>query len=206
MTIEEKNQRKKEYLKQYREKNKEKLKTENKLYREQNKEKLKEMRKEYYEKNKTIILEKISKYQKENKETINKVKNAYRKNRRQTDPLYNLTHNIRALIKISFTEKGLNKNSKTSTILGCSFEDFKQHIEALWSHPNNLDENGNVWMNWDNKGLYNGECYYGWDIDHVIPVSTGITEEEVMKLNHFTNLQPLCSKINRDVKKNKLTF
>ena len=35
-----------------------------------------------------------------------------------------------------------------------------------------------------------------------------ITEEQksdVIKLNHYTNLQPLCSKINRDVKRNKIT-
>ena len=25
-----------------------------------------------------------------------------------------------------------------------------------------------------------------------------------IKLNHYTNLQPLCSKINRDIKKDKL--
>ena len=28
-----------------------------------------------------------------------------------------------------------------------------------------------------------------------------LTEEEVLKLNHFTNLQPLCSKMNRDIKR-----
>jgi hypothetical protein len=61
-------------------------------------------------------------------------------------------------------------------------------------------------MTWDNKGLYNGELNYGWDIDHVIPVSSGMTEEEVVKLNHFTNLQPLCSKINRDIKRNNIIF
>ena len=61
------------------------------------------------------------------------------------------------------------------------------------------------WMNWENKGLYNGKLNYGWDIDHKIPVSSATTEEELVKLNHYTNLQPLCSKINRDIKKNKIT-
>jgi hypothetical protein len=55
-------------------------------------------------------------------------------------------------------------------------------------------------MNWDNYGLYNGESNYGWDIDHIIPSSSAITEEELIKLNHFTNLQPLCSYINRKIK------
>ena len=55
-------------------------------------------------------------------------------------------------------------------------------------------------MNWDNYGLYNGTENYGWDIDHIKPSSLAINEEELLKLNHFSNLQPLCSYINRDVK------
>ena len=61
-------------------------------------------------------------------------------------------------------------------------------------------------MTWENKGKYNGEVNYGWDIDHIIPVSSGMTEEEVVKLNHFTNLQPLCCKINRDIKRDNIIF
>jgi hypothetical protein len=196
MTLEEKIQHKKEYQKAYREKNKEKAKMEHKKYEEKNKDLLKQKRKEYYENNKSIILLKRLKYQKENKEKINKVKNVYRLNRRKTDSLYNLKHNIRALITSSFKEKGLKKNSKTCEILGCSFDDFKQHLESKFES----------WMTWNNKGLYNGELNYGWDIDHIIPVSSGMTEEEVVKLNHFTNLQPLCSKINRDIKRNNIIF
>jgi len=30
------------------------------------------------------------------------------------------------------------------------------------------------------------------------------TEEDVIKLNHYTNLQPLCSKINRDIKRGNI--
>jgi hypothetical protein len=61
-------------------------------------------------------------------------------------------------------------------------------------------------MNWENRGLYNGELNYGWDIDHKIPLSTAETEEEIYKLNHYSNLQPLCSKVNRDIKKDKLEY
>jgi hypothetical protein len=59
-------------------------------------------------------------------------------------------------------------------------------------------------MTWDNYGRYNGDFNYGWDLDHIIPVSIGVTKEEIIELNHYTNLQPLCSKINRDIKKDKL--
>ncbi len=61
-------------------------------------------------------------------------------------------------------------------------------------------------MSWDNYGKYNGELYYGWDIDHIIPSTSANTEDEIYMLNHYTNLQPLCSKINRDIKIDKLYF
>ena len=61
-------------------------------------------------------------------------------------------------------------------------------------------------MTWENRGLYNGELNYGWDIDHIIPISSGNTEEEIIKLNHYSNLQPLCSKINRDIKRDRLDY
>lgn len=59
-------------------------------------------------------------------------------------------------------------------------------------------------MNWDNYGLYNGEPKYGWDIDYKIPTSSAITEEDVIKLNHYSNLQPLCSYVNRVVKRDNV--
>ena len=59
-------------------------------------------------------------------------------------------------------------------------------------------------MNWDNQGLYNMELNYGWDLDHIIPLSSATTEEEIIKLNHYTNLQPLCSRVNRDIKRDNI--
>ena len=61
-------------------------------------------------------------------------------------------------------------------------------------------------MNFDNYGKYNGEFNFGWDIDHIIPTSSAKTEEEIIKLNHYTNLKPLCSKINRDIKRNNINY
>ena len=36
-----------------------------------------------------------------------------------------------------------------------------------------------------------GNCKNCWHIDHKIPISSPKTEEEIYKLNHYTNLQPL---------------
>lgn len=185
---------KKLYQKKWREANKEKRKKDHKIWCEANKDDQLKKRKEYYETNKLKIKEKVNEYQKTNKDKINKTKSLYRKNRRKTDTLYKLTHNIRSLIQISFKSKNIKKNNKTIDILGCSYEEFKIYIESQFES----------WMNWENKGLYNGELNYGWDIDHRVPLSSALTEEDVIILNHYTNLQPLCSKVNRDIKRNKL--
>jgi hypothetical protein len=56
-------------------------------------------------------------------------------------------------------------------------------------------------MNWDNYGLYNGELNYGWDIDHVIPLKNSDNYDDTIKLCHYSNLQPLCSLVNRNIKR-----
>lgn len=53
-------------------------------------------------------------------------------------------------------------------------------------------------MCWDNYGLF------GWHIDHIIPLSSANTLNEMLKLNHYTNLQPLWWKDNLSKGKNIL--
>ena len=133
--------------------------------------------------------EHIRNYSKNNRTTIN----IQVKSRRKNDPIFKLSRDIRTSINQRLKGK-YKKSKKTEEILGCTFEEFKQHIESLWE----------PWMNWNNHGLYNGELNYGWDIDHIIPASSAQSEDEIYKLNHYTNLQPLCSYINRRVKINSL--
>jgi hypothetical protein len=59
-------------------------------------------------------------------------------------------------------------------------------------------------MSWDNRGKFNGEANYGWDLDHIKPLSSAQTIEEVKELCHYTNIQPLCSYMNRCVKRDNL--
>lgn len=166
--------------------NKEKRKEVQRKYREENKEKLSQQKKEYYSKNK----EKIKKYKSDNKVKIAITK----KSRIENDIIFALSLRIRTSISNSIKRLGFSKKSKSEEILGCSFEEFKIYLEGKFED----------WMNWENRGLYNGEMNYGWDIDHVIPVSSAKTEEEVYILNHYSNLQPLCSYVNRCLKKNSL--
>lgn len=196
-----------EYYKQWREKNKEHVKEK----REETKEIRKVWRKQYDEKNREKINEQQREWRKKNPERVKEIdKERYKRNpqkrressrktykkRRQSDPVFRASENVRRLILLSFKGKGYTKKSKTYQILGCTFEEFKQHLEKQFE----------PWMNWDNYGKYNGELNFGWDIDHVIPRSTIKTEEDVSRLNHHTNLRPLCSKINRDIKKNNPDF
>jgi hypothetical protein len=193
---------KKEYDKQYRAKNAERIKEREKNnykelrkeYREKNKEQLKVKRLQYNQENKELIKETKKRYRQKHKEDIAMYMSNYRKNRKENDTLYKLKHCISTLIRQTLKKKGFNKNSRTHEILGCSVEEFKTHLENQFES----------WMTWDNYGLYNGTENYGWDIDHIKPSSSAITEEDVIKLNHYTNLKPLCSYVNRYVKKDRL--
>jgi hypothetical protein len=130
-------------------------------------------------------------WREENKDKIKLQKKEYRKRKKETDPLYRLHQLVSSIIRKSFNYNGFKKSSRTHEILGISFEEFKFYLESKFES----------WMNWENRGLYNGELNYGWDIDHIIPISSAKTEDDIIRLNHYSNLQPLCSKINRDIKK-----
>ncbi len=167
-----------------------------KKIRDNRKDKQRESARKYYLKNKDLIIKKSKKYQKNNWGSIKKYRRNYMKERRLTDPVFKLNSNTRTLIGNSFRQNKsgiFRKNSKTSKILGCTILEFKNHIETKFKS----------WMSWENYGKYNGEYNFGWDLDHIIPVSSAKTEEELIKLNHYSNFQPLCSKINRDEKISK---
>jgi hypothetical protein len=193
-------QKRKEYYYDNLESTKEKAKK----YRKENVEKIKQKQKEWFDNNPNYRKNWIndnSEYHKNYNEEYKKIRNEKTKERKKNDPIFNLRCYMNRMVNNSLKKNGFTKKSKTAEILGCSFEEFKQHIELLWSIPTNLDENGNVWMNWDNRGLYNGSPNYGWDIDHITPQSKAMTEDELIKLNYYKNLQPLCSYINRVIKR-----
>ena len=181
----------KEYFKEYS-KNNENLKEYQAEYRNKNKEYFNEYNKEYYLKNSDNIKNSVKEYRKNNREKINENVRL----RCKHDNLFSLRKSICKSILKSIKLSGYYKSSKTTEILGCNIEDLKIYLESKFED----------WMTWDNRGLYNGELNYGWDIDHIIPISSAKTEEEIVRLNHYSNLQPLCSKVNRDIKKDKIDY
>lgn len=196
-----------ESKRKYREKNKDSLRVKSLNYyhvtKEERSEKIKESnkkskegkdfseyRKVYYLNNKDKIKQTKKKYRDDNRDKVNDYNRRYIHDRLKNDIVFKLSHYYRGSIRKAFNRNGFSKNSKACEILGCSFIEFKFYLESKFED----------WMSWDNRGLYNGEFKYGWDIDHIIPLSSAETEDDVVRLNHYTNLQPLCSKINRDIK------
>jgi len=192
----------KEKQKEYRLRNKEKAKEYNeifklknkdyhKIYRLSNKEILKqkgkkysldkEYQKEYRLNNKEKAKEYHLYYNINNKEKRNK----YLRNKRLINPLFKLSSNIRNNINDAFKRQGFTKKSRTHQILGCSFEEFKQHLQIQFTKG----------MNWENAGK--------WHLDHIYPVSLAKDEEELIRLNHYTNFQPLWA-IDNLKKSNKI--
>lgn len=139
---------------------------------------------------------KKKKWREENVDKVRAIKNRYKTKKYNTDVLYNLKESTSNLIRNSFKSKG-SKKTKTTDILGCTINEFKIYLESKFE----------PWMDWENKGNWNGtptKERESWDIDHIIPLDTAVTEEDVIRLNHHTNLQPLCSYTNRYLKKNKI--
>ena len=123
----------------------------------------------WYEKNKQSKLEKCKKYRKENREVYRN----YMRNKRKNNHLFRCSSGIRALILACMKNGGFKKNTKTASILGCSFEEFKAHIESQFLEG----------MSWENRSE--------WHLDHIMPVSMAKTYDEVVRLNHYKNFRPI---------------
>lgn len=63
--------------------------------------------------------------------------------------------------------------------LGCGHAALKRHMATKFTE-------GMVW-----------EKYGQWEVDHITPLSAGRTVEELTRLCHYTNLQPLWKRDNR---------
>lgn len=174
-----------EYSANWYQKNKNRLKPIRKEWAKINKEKIKIKDKIYYYNNKEKILKYSADWYQKNKKRI--IKKELK--RKKTDPIYKMQCNLRTLIGHMIRKGGYSKKSKTIKILGCSYEEFKQHLESQFQEG----------MTWDNYGRN------GWHIDHIYPVSRARDEQHLLELNHYTNLQPLWEKDNI-AKGNKLDW
>jgi|688.fasta_scaffold434599_1 hypothetical protein len=146
-----------------------------KKFRENNPNKIKEIHKKWRDSNVPSERERSNNWKKNNK---NKVNN-YKKERRKTDSLYKIKENLRNRIRSFLKLNGIQKLNRTFDIVGCSPEFLKEYLEKKFTDG----------MSWDLIGNH-------IHIDHIIPLSSAKNSEEVYKLCHYTNLQPLWSKDN----------
>lgn len=107
--------------------------------------------------------------------------------KRKTDPIFALKHRVSCLLRQSLKSMNYKKGSLTQDIIGCTNNEFRRHIEKQFTKG----------MGWNN--------FSEWHIDHIVPVSVGKTEKQVIELNHFTNLRPLWASDNLK-KSNKVEF
>lgn len=157
-------------------------------YRAKNKEAIRERKKEDYIKNKDRHSKKSKEWYEINKERVsseNKIKyqlnknkiNAKIKKKKQENPIFRLQANLRSRLSIAL--KNNQKKGSAVRDLGCSIQFLKNHLESMFQPG----------MNWDNYGF--GE--YKWNVDHIIPLTmVDLTNrEQLLKVCHYTNLQPL---------------
>lgn len=136
-----------------------------------------EMKKIYNKENR----EKITNYQKKYRQLNPTYASDYQKNRREGDIVFRLVGNMRSRLCNIIRDK----SKTTLECLGIDVNTFKIYLESLFE----------VGMSWENYGE--------WEIDHKIPLSSAKNQDEVLKLNHYTNLQPLW-KLQNKQKSNKI--
>ncbi len=124
-----------------------------------------ELKKKYDSENR----ERLTEYQREYRTKNPSYILDYQKNRRSLDLNYRLMGNMRSrlcnIIK--------NKTKNTFECLGVNIDEFKNYIESKFTEG----------MTWENYGE--------WQIDHIIPISHGTNQDEICRLNYYTNLRPL---------------
>ena len=142
--------------------------------------------KKYIQDNHQKYLEYGRKYYDDNRESQKQQKREYYINNKdkyfkwQQEGMVKFKSNIRGLIYHSFKrnkENRYKKGKKTEEVLGCTFDHFIEHIMSLFTEGMTLDNHGK------------GSGF--WNFDHIIPLSSAQTEEELAKLCHYTNIQPL---------------
>ena len=151
---------------------KEQRKQERILQRELKEQKKGEHKKlmEYY---KTPEFKEIQRKRKREKEYIRW------KRRWNDDEMFAMKVRLRNLIRNSFRRGGYkNFNTSTENVIGMTYDEFKKYLESRFL-------NG---MSWDNRGE--------WHIDHIIPLSSAKSEQELISLCHYSNLQPLWGEDN----------
>lgn len=101
--------------------------------------------------------------------------------------MFNLKSRVRSRVSNIFRRRGWKKTDHCCDLVGCDWETLKKHMEQQFLEG----------MSWSNRGQ--------WHIDHRMPLSSAKTLDELKKLCHYTNLQPLWA-VDNLAKRDKIPF
>ena len=164
--------------KRYFDKNKEKINEYQKLYRLKNSVELSLYNKEWYNKNRALCIKKSV---------------ANLKRLRSENPRVRFSDNLRSLIRSSFYRRGLKKPGKIFNLLGFTPKDLYDYLSKWLNKP------------CEHCGVILIENPRNFVIEHITPLCSANSEQEIINLNKLKNLRLLCSgcnlkKISSDVK------
>lgn len=160
----------------------------NRFYTE-NKETILKKQHQFYKDNQKIMLERKKEYAKSHKNQLRTYHRNYIHNRRKNDDIFRFKSQIRHLINQSFRRQGKQKKGKTEKIVGCDFQTLYYYLLDTYKQIYGIE--------WDGIEKVH--------IDHIIPLATANTEQEIIELCHYTNLQLLKEKDNLE-KNDKLDW
>jgi hypothetical protein len=140
-----------------------------------------------YLKHREKRLQYAKEYREKNAAVLSKKSTEYSRAKRKSDPAYVLKARLQARCRDALKAIGVKKNSRTEEMLGCSFADFRSHIEKQFARG----------MNWEDASA--------WHIDHIIPCASAESVKDLHALFHFTNLRPVWAADNL-AKKDKVLF
>jgi hypothetical protein len=140
-------------------------------YRVKNADAIRERRRLYRQKNAAKIKLAKQKYGVENRDKIAKAL----ADRRANNPIVRMANSMRRSIR-RYLDAGQKGEMSSFEIIGCSKDDLRKHLESKFR-----DE-----MTWQNYGKH-------WHIDHIVPLISAKSSDEIKRLCHWTNLQPLTA-------------
>jgi len=118
------------------------------------------------------------KYRENNKNKINKYNRYYQHKRKKEDVIFNIKRSLRIRLCKFLKSRNWKKTNTTMELVGCTPDELRKHLEEQFKKD----------MSWDNRS--------DWHIDHIVPLCSAKSEEDLYELCHYTNLQPLWAKDN----------
>lgn len=104
--------------------------------------------------------------------------------RRRLQPEKNIAERVSRLVAWALVAVGAIKKSRTFDMLGYTPAQLREHIERQFLPG----------MSWENRAK--------WQVDHITPISTAKTLEDIIALNQLSNLRPLWA-LNNNQKNNR---